>query len=146
MASFSRFQAFVEHLAEKVHDFSNDTIAFQLLNSAPDVAADAVEADLPADISTGGGYTSGGVALTKLTYFLSSSQTSGTYRLRYDNTYTLTATGASIGPFRYIVLFNQTTASDNLIGYYDYGSSITLVDGEGINFGFNTTDGIFSIT
>jgi len=145
MASFAKFSPFLEALAEKVHDFQNDTISFQLSDNAPN-ATMAVEADLSADLATGGGYTqTTGVPITKATYFTSSGLVSTTYRLKYLATYVFTATGASVGPFRYIILFNSTTASKNLIGWYDRGASITLLDGESMTFNFDTTNGIFSI-
>jgi hypothetical protein len=64
MATFNKFQAFVEALAEKKHDLGSDTFYVQLLNSAPDAALDAVETDLPADLSTGNGYTAAAVIMS----------------------------------------------------------------------------------
>jgi hypothetical protein len=134
MASFVKFQAFVEHLAEKVHGLGADTLKILLSNDAPSAANDAVKADLTSELGTSGGYTSGGSAVT----VTSSAQSGGTYSL-VGNDLVFTASGGTIGPFRYAVLYNDTPSSpaDPLIGYWDYASSITLAEGETftVNFG-----------
>lgn len=142
MAAFNKFNAFVEHLAEKVHNLGADTLKIYLTNTAPDAAADAVKADLPAEISAGNGYSAGGPTAT----ISSSSQTAGTYKLVLDDV-TITASGGSIGPFRYFVLYNDTPTSpaDPLIGWWDYGSSLTLADGESVTVDFSPTNGALQI-
>lgn len=139
--AFTKFQGFVEALAEKKHDLGADTFYVQLMNTAPDAAADFVETDLPADLSTAGGYTAGGVTCGTAT---SSAQSGGTYTLKIADK-TITASGASIGPFRYVVLFNNSAANKELIGYYDYGSSITLLSGESLTIDFDGTNGVLTI-
>lgn len=132
MAAYNKFRAFVENLAEKVHDLGSDTLKILLTNVAP-VNTNSVKADLT-EISAGNGYTAGGTTVT----VTASSQTAGTYSL-VGNDVVFTASGGSIGPFRYAVLYNDTPTSpaDPLIGWWDYGSSITLLDGETftVNFG-----------
>lgn len=139
MASFNKFNSFVEALAEKKHDLGADTLKVLLTNTAP-VATNAVKADLT-EISGGNGYTAGGntAAVT------SSAQTSGTYKLVLGDPATFTASGGSIGPFRYAVLYNDTAASDELIGWWDYGSSITLADGESFAVDFDPTTGVLTL-
>ncbi|MEY5098741.1 MAG: hypothetical protein RJA36_1460 [Pseudomonadota bacterium] len=139
MATFVKFQAFVEAVAEKKHNLGADTLKYYLTNTAPDVAADAVKADLPAEISAGNGYSAGGFAVT----ITSSAQTSGTYKLVLADA-TLTASGGSIGPFRYVVLYNDTSANDDLIAYWDYGSSITINDTETFTVDADPTNGILT--
>lgn len=136
MATFTKFQPFVEHLAEKVHNLGSDTLKVMLTNTAP-VATNAVKADLT-EISAGNGYTAGGTAATRT----SSEQTSGIYRLILADV-VFTASGGSIGPFRYVVLYNDTPTSpaDPLIGSYDHGSSVTLADGETFTVDFDPTNG-----
>ena len=140
MASFNKFNAFVEHLAEKVHNLGADTLKVMLTNTAP-VAANSVKADLT-EISAGNGYSAGGPSAT----IASSSQTSGTYKLVLDDI-TITASGGSIGPARYFVLYNDTPTSpaDPLIGWWDYGSSITLADGESVTVDFSAANGALQI-
>lgn len=140
MATFNKFQAFVENLAEGVHNLGSNTLKVMLTNSAP-VNTNSVKADLT-DISAGNGYTAGGTAAT----ISSSSQTAGTYKLVLGDV-VFTASGGSIGPFRYAVLYNDTPTSpaDPLIGWYDYGSSITLADGESLTVDFDATNGVIQL-
>lgn len=111
-----------------------------LVNSAP-VAGNSVKANLT-EISAGNGYTAGGNAVT----ISSSAQTSGTYKLVLADS-SFTASGGSIGPFRYVVLYDDTPTSplDPLIGYWDYGSSITLAAGETFTVDFDATTGVLTI-
>jgi len=141
MATFNKFQAFVEAVAEKKHDLGADTFFVQLLATAPDAALDAVEVDLPADLGTGFGYTAGGVTCGTAT---GSAQTAGTYKLTIADK-VITAAGGSIGPFRYVVLLNNTAVNKDLIGFYDYGSSITLLDTETLTIDFDAAAGVLTI-
>lgn len=131
MASFNKFQQFVQDLCEKKHDLSADQIEVYLSNATPDAAADAVKADL-AEISTGNGYT--GPQDTQNT----GAESGGTYTLTGTKV-VVTASGA-VGPFRYVVLQNTTPAGDPLIGWWDYGSSISLQSGETFSVKFNNSD------
>lgn len=142
MATFNKFNSFVEHLAEKVHNLGADTLKVYLTNNTPDAAADSVFADL-AEISAGNGYTAGGNTCS----ISSSSQSGGTYKLVLADPATWTASGGSIGPFRYAVLYNDTPTSpaDPLIGWWDYASSITLAAGETFTTDFDPTNGVLTI-
>lgn len=139
MAAFNKFNSFVEALAEKKHDLGADTLKVMLTDTAP-VATNSVKADLT-EISAGNGYTAGG----NTTSVTSSAQTSGTYKLVLGDPATWTASGGSIGPFRYAVLYNDTAASDELIGWWDYGSSITLASGESFAVDFDPTTGVLTL-
>jgi hypothetical protein len=124
MASFVKFESFSEGLAKKEHDCHADTFMVYLTNTAPDAAADVVKADLSETLTTTGGYTAGGADATNTV-----SRAGGTTSV-VGVDITWTSTGAGFGPFRYAVLYNTTHASDALIGYWDYGSSITPANGE----------------
>lgn len=138
MAVFNKFQPFVEALAEGLHDLENDTLKVALTNTGPN-ATDADLGDI-SEISAGNGYAAGGSQATQS----SSEQTTGTYKLVCGDV-TFTASTGTIGPFRYAVLYNDTAANDELIGYWDYGSSITLADTETFTVDFSPTNGVLTL-
>ena len=140
MASFNKFNAFVAAVANKVHNLGADTFYVQLMNSVPS-AANAVETDLPADLSTANGYTAGGVSAGVAT---GSSQSGGLYKLTIADK-VITAAGGTIGPFRYAVLLNNSATNKELIGWYDYASSITLNDTETFTIDFDGANGVLTI-
>lgn len=135
MAAFNKFNCFVEDLAEKVHNLGSDTLKVALTNSAPS-ASNTVLANITEIAYT---YCSART-LTQS----SSAQTSGTYKLVISDL-VLTASGGSVGPFRYVVIYNDTSTSDSLIGYYDYGAPVTLADTETFTLDFDGTNGLLQI-
>lgn len=138
MAAFNKFDSFVEALAEKKHDLGADTLKVMLTNTAPS-AGNSVKTDIT-EISAGNGYTAGGntAAVT------SSAQTSGTYKLVLGDPATWTATG-TMGPFQYAVLYNDSATNKELIGYWDYGSAVTLASGESFAVDFDPSTGVLTI-
>lgn len=135
MSAFNKFNSFVEAEAEKVHNLGSDTLKIMLTNSAPS-SANTVKADLT-EISAGHGYSAGGTAVT----ITSSAQSGGTYKL-VGNDVVFTASGGTIGPFRYAVLYNDTAASKELICWWDYASSVTLNDTDTFTVDLDGTNGI----
>lgn len=133
MAAFNKFQQFVEDIAKGVHNLDTGSLKILLTNSAP-VATNAVKADLT-EIGAGNGYTAGGTAVASQ----DAEHVTGTLALT-GNDVVFTASGGTIGPFRYAVLYNDTPSSpaDPLIGWWDYGSSITLQDGDTFTVDFST--------
>jgi hypothetical protein len=133
MATFTKFDVFTENLAEGVHNLGSNTLKVMLTNSAP-LVTNTVKANLT-EISAGNGYTAGGTAVT----VTSSAQSSGVYSL-VGNDVVFTASGGSVGPFRYAVLYNDTPTSpaDPLIAFWDYGSSVTLASGETLTVDFGS--------
>lgn len=135
MAAYNKFNSFVEALAEKAHNLGSDALMVALTNSAP--------------IATNTQLTN----ITEITYtycsartltISSSAQTSGTYKLVLADL-TLTASGGSVGPFRYVVIYNNTATNKELICWFDYGSSITLADGETLKLDFDDANGVLQI-
>lgn len=118
MATFNKFNQFVADIGLKIHNLNTDTLDVYLTNTLP-VATNTVY-NTPADLATGGGYTAGGAAVPSTSY----SQSSGTATLAGSSVVFTATTG--FGPFRYAVLYNVTAASKNLIGWWDYGSAVTL--------------------
>lgn len=134
MATFNKFNAFVEALAEKKHNLGSDQLVVALTNTAP-TSADAVLTDITQISYTN--LSSRNVTTT------SSAQTSGTYKLTLADL-VLTASGA-VATFRYVVLYNDTATNDDLIGYYDYGSSLTMASGETFTVDFDASSGALTI-
>ena len=124
MAVFNKFNSFVEAIAEKVHNLGADTLTVALSNTLP-VNTNTVLANITqityTNIQNG---TTTGRDLTGVT----SAQVSWTYKLDW-NDLVLTAIG-TVPTFRYVVLFNQSATNDELIGWYDYGGAVDLLNGE----------------
>lgn len=142
--SMTKFQCFVEDVAKAKHDFTPSTghnVYAQLLATEPSASADFVETDLPADLATNYGYTAGGVDCGKAT---TSAQSGGLYTLKLADK-VITASGGNIGPFQYVALLNNTSSTKPLIGYYNYGSSITINDGETFTINFDDTNGVLTL-
>jgi len=134
MATFNKTNQFVEDLAKGVHIFGTHQLKVALTNTAP-IATNATYAALTAPLATTNlsGATPFNVTTT------SATQTSGTLNIVLADL-TLTATGA-VGPFRYVALYNDTPTSpaDPLIGWYDYGSSVTMAAAETFLIDFAAT-------
>ena len=137
MATFNKFNCFVEDLAEKKHNLGSDTLTIALCAAAnAPTASNTVLANLTQISYTN--LSSRAVTTT------SSAQTSGTYKLVLADL-VLTASG-SVGPFRYAVLYNDTATNDELIGYVDYGSDVTLASGETFTLDFDGSAGAIVIS
>lgn len=138
MASYNKFNQFTKDLVDGKHNFASATFKVMLTNTAP-IATNSVKADLT-EISAGNGYTAGGTATT-----ISTSTSAGTAKVTGTDV-VFTAAGGSIGPVRYAVLYNDTAAGKPLIAWWDYGSSITLLDTETLTVDFDSTNGILTVT
>jgi hypothetical protein len=134
--AFNKFNAFTEALAEKKHNLGSDTLKIALTNTAP-TASNAILTDIT-EIS----YTN---LSSRTITTSSSSQSSGVYKLVL-NDLTLTASGGSVAAFRYVVLYNDTATNDELIGWWDYGSAVTLVDTQTFIIDFDATTGVLTVT
>lgn len=137
MAAFQKFNCFVEAVAEKVHNLGSDTLKIMLTNTAP-AAGNTFITDIT-EISAGNGYSAGGLTVT----VTSSAQVSGVYKL-IANDVVLTATGA-VGPFRYAVLCNSSAATKELIGWWDYGSAVTMANTETFTIDLDGTNGVLTL-
>ena len=135
MAAFNKFEAFVTAKAAGTHanalNADTDVLAIYLTNNAPSASLDSVKTDLTG-ITVQNGYTGSHDTAN------AASTTGGVITVAGTDV-VITASGGTVGPFRYAVLFNETAASDPLIGWWDYGSSITLNDGESFTVDFGAT-------
>jgi hypothetical protein len=144
MATFTKLNGFVEHLAEKVHNLGSDTLTVALSNTAPGSEGTPPTGSTAACILANVTQISYTNCSSRAITTSTSSQSSGTYKLVL-NDLTLTASGGSVGPFRYVYIYNDTATNDELIAYYDYGSSITLASGETLLIDFDGTNGLLQI-
>lgn len=135
MATFTKINSFVEFLAEKRINLGSDQLVIALTNTAHTSTWDEL-ADL-----TQVAYTN---LSTRNITTTSSAQTTGTYKLVLTDL-VLTSTGGTTGPFRYVYIYDDTATNDDLICYFDYGSSITLQDGDTFTIDFDPTNGVLQI-
>lgn len=136
-ATFTLFNAFSENVSEKVFNLGSDTLKIALTNTAPVVGSNSVLTDIT-EVS----YT---YLSTRSLTISSSAQSGGTYKLVIADI-TLTSSGGTTGPFRYVVIYDDTASSDQLIGYLDYGSALTLRDGDALTVDFDGTNGLLTLT
>jgi len=141
MVAFVKFHKFVEEVSKAGHNLTTAVYKIALTNTAPTAASDTTwnTTTYPAPAAANG-YTSGGNTPT----VSSATTTSGTFKLVLADS-VFTATAGGIGPFRYVILYNSS-ASDKVVGYYDYGSSITLADTETLTFDADPTNGVLTLT
>jgi hypothetical protein len=136
MAVLNKFHSFLSALANGDHGLGSETMAIALTNTMPDVSQDVDIADL-----TEINYTN---CSSRLLTTVSADVSGGVFNLIFQDL-VLSASGGSVGPFRYIVLYNPD-AGDLLIGYYDYGSELTLNDGETLKLDFSDSLGAIQIS
>ncbi len=130
MAAYVKYQDYVRAMWAGEHgDHNTQTLKVALSNAAPNAATHNDLADVT-ELGAGSGYSAGGND-TQNTF----SESGGVSTIVGVDT-TFTASGGTIGPFRYTILYNDSHASDGLIAYWDYGSSITLQDGETFDVDF----------
>ncbi len=135
MASYNKFDSFVEAIAEKVHNLGSDQIKVALTNSAP------VNTNTQLSNLTEISYTN---LSSRNVTTTSSAQTSGTYKLVLTDL-VLTASGGSVATFQYVVLYNDTATNKELIGWYNYGSGVTLANTDTFTLDFDGSSGVITI-
>jgi hypothetical protein len=123
--TFALFDSFFGNVGGGRIDLDTDTFKAMLTNTAPSISADDELADIT-QISNGNGYTTGGVTLTSVTW--TEPDSNGVWKFASAN-FQWSASGGSIGPFRYIPIYSDTSTGDKLVGRYDFGSELTIPDG-----------------
>ena len=144
MAGFNKINAFVEDLGTAKHNLSSDVLKVYLTNTLPVATNTVYNANGgilggPPDLITAGGYVAGGATIGSVTW----SNVTGTSSLTGANVVFTATTG--FGPFQYIVVYNYTAAAKNLIGWYNYGSSVTLLASETFTVDFTTNTTILTV-
>jgi hypothetical protein len=142
-SSWYKFNDFTEQLVRGVHDWDAHTFKVALTNTAPTAGQTTWNTtDHPAP-SSASGYSAGGTAIGTIGI----SESNGTTTVTGTQV-VFTASGGSIGPFQYAVVYNDSTGSKNAISYFDYGASITLTDAETFTIKFNNASPgtMFTIT
>jgi hypothetical protein len=135
MATFTKFQPFVEAVAEKKHNLGSDQLVVALSAGAPTNTWSQLSE--VTQIS----YTN--LSSRNITTS-SSAQTSGVYKLTLTDL-VLTASGA-VATFRYIIIYNDTATNDDLICYFDYGSNVTLAASDTFTIDFSAANGLLQLT
>lgn len=137
MVAYNKFEDFVEQLCTAKHDFTGagDVFKVYLSNAVPSASLDAIKTDL-AEITAQNGYPAGGSDVTNTL-----AEATGTATVTGTKV-VFTASGGSFGPFQYVVLYNDTQTSpvDPLVAWWDYGSALTINDGETFSVKFNGSD------
>ena len=136
MATFNKINSFVEAIAEKVHNLGADQLTVFLTTNANTPVASNTQLSNITQIS----YTN--LSSRNITTS-TSAQTSGTYKLVLTDL-VLTASGA-VATFRMVGIYNDTATNDELICWYDYGSDVTLANGETFTLDFDGTNGLLQI-
>jgi len=135
----TKFEEFALNIGSKVFNLATDQIKVALTNTLPAAATDSVYADITSPIA--GTNLDGATPFNVTT--TSFLQTSGTAKLILEDL-TLTATG-EVGPFQYIVLYSDTATNDELIGFYDNGSAVTLQENDIYKIDFDAANGALTI-
>jgi hypothetical protein len=145
MASFVKINDFVANAVENM-DLETDQLVIALSNTAPSSESSNPTADGNGILGNVTQVSYSNLSSRNLTT-TSSGQSSGVYKLVLADL-TLTASGGSVAAFRYVYIYNDTVASpaDPLIGYYDYGSSLTLNDGDTFTIDFSPSNGVIQLT
>lgn len=139
MATLVFFDSFRKAVGDKKHNLGADVFTVALSNTAPNAATNTVLANIT-QIANGNGYTAGSHTLDGVTFTQSGAV------CKFDaNDEVITASGGSIGPFRYVIIYNETATNDELVCYWDLGSSQSISSGQSLNLNFDATNGIFRI-
>ena len=145
MASFVKINDFVANAVENM-DLESDQLVIALSNTAPSSESSNPTADGNGILGNVTQISYSNLSSRNLTTS-SSGQSGGVYKLVIADL-TLTASGGSVAAFRYVYIYNDTVTSpaDPLIGYYDYGSSLTLNDGDTFTIDFSPSNGVIQLT
>ena len=138
MSPFQKFDSFALNLLSKVYNFASGDVFKVMLTNTPPSAGNAVFGDL-IEIAAGNGYPAGGLTMT-----VSASAVGGVGKVTASNEI-LTASGGSVGPFQWAVVYDSTPGSQPLVGWADYGGKVTLNNGEPFTIMFDSVNGLLAV-
>lgn len=141
--AFSKFHEFVGNVGLARINLNTDTFKAVLTNSAPSAANDDELTDIT-QIANGSGYTTGGVTLANVAWAETGAGT-GIWKFTCDD-FSWTASGGSIGPFQYVVIYSDTSSGDKLVCYNNYGAALTITDGNSFTVDINASNGILQVS
>jgi hypothetical protein len=142
MASFNKLNAFAAYMPNGAVNLASDTVKIMLTNTLP-VAANSVYGDISAnELGNGNGYTTGGATVS----LTSSTQSSGTYKYVASMANPTWTASGSMGPFRYAVMYDSSAATKVLIGWWDYGSPLTLAATNTFTITLDAANGVFQLS
>ena len=139
MATFTKVNTFALALGQKKHNLASDQLKVALTNTDPTASA-SIYTDItaPLDNTNLSGATPFNITTTSWT------QTGGLASLVLADL-VLTASGGNTASFRYVAIYNDTATNDELIGYYDYGASTTITDGNTFTIDFTDLQTLLTI-
>lgn len=134
MASYNKFQQFVEDLAKGVHNFTSDSTCTVTVFLTTQANIPVVTNSVLANI-TQISYTN---LSSRVVTGITVEHTTGTVTFTADDL-VLTASGP-VATFRHVGLYNDdpTSPADPLISWWDYGSDVTLANGETFTIDFTS--------
>lgn len=137
---FNRYNCLTGDLMKKVHNLSTDGFKAMLSNTAP-TATHTLPSQVVGELAAGNGYLTGGFVLDNPAVTVDGVDPSKWRWFLDDELWT--ASGGSIGPYRYIIIYNNTATK--LVGWFDRGSSVTLADGDSGTMNLDNVNGVFSL-
>ena len=132
--SFTKVNSFVQYLATEDIDLNGAGIVIALTNTAVNATATSI---------SGVSQIGYGHVSSRAIVVSTASQTAGTFKLNYQD-HVLTADG-TVPAFRYIVLYDDSSTSDRLIGIYDNGSSVNMTANDTYTINFSSANGVLTI-
>ncbi len=140
MAAFNKFNTTVQYWLEAATNYSSDTFKALLTDTEP-VATNSLYSSISGnEVSNGDGYTTGGATIT-----MGMSNSSGTETVTASaSSPTWTGSSSGFGPFRYVVIYDESASTEALQCWFDYGSSISLNSGDTFTISFGAN--LFTLT
>lgn len=136
MATYTKYSTFVENLSNKLIDAFGTTDTWKaVIHTDSPQATDNGVSDLT-QIGGSNGYTTGGENIS-----FNSTRSGGTVTATATDV-VWTASGGNLGSSttgEYFSIYDDTSAGDNLLCSFDYGSTFTVASGETMTLDFGAS-------